>query len=170
MSRKQNESNKETKQNERRQKRENMVEDIDLGRFFELATSNKIYVNTLNLQKIKNEILQHYGGDFELNGLLIIGHIEHKTNIRFKNMDNFETYINAIDIDYDSEDVTFTGCVYKLNTPQFNVVRRSAYGRGTNYRQEIVEYHGRNCYIPTSGMCFIKCINYFTKKNIQKSF
>ena len=31
--------------------------------------------------------------------------------------------------------------------------------------QEIVEYHGRNCYIPTSGMCFIKCINYFTKKD-----
>ena len=38
--RKQNESDKETKQNERGQK--NIVEDIDLGRFFELATSNKI--------------------------------------------------------------------------------------------------------------------------------
>ena len=31
--------------------------------------------------------------------------------------------------------------------------------------QEIVEYHGQNCYIPTSGMCFIKCINYFTEKD-----
>ena len=65
--RKQNESNKETKQNQRRQRRENMVEDIDLGRFFELATNNKIYVNNLNLHKIKNEILQGYTGDFELN-------------------------------------------------------------------------------------------------------
>ena len=27
-------------------------------------------------------------------------------------------YIKAVDIDYDSEDVTFTGCVYKINTPQ----------------------------------------------------
>ena len=91
--------------------------------------------------------------------------MEHKTKIRFKNMDDFESYINARDIDYNSEDVTFTGYVYKLNTPQFNAVRRSAYGRGTNYMQEIVEHHGQNCYIPISGMCFIKCINYFTKKD-----
>ena len=97
------------KQNERRQKRENMVDDIDLGRFFELATSNKIYVNNLNLHEIKNEILQDYTGAFELNGKMIIGPVEHKTNIRFKNMDDFEKYINAIEIDYDSEDVTFTG-------------------------------------------------------------
>ena len=95
---------------------------------------------------------------------MTIGPIEHKTNIRFKNMDDFESYINAIDIDYGSEDVTFTGYIYKLNTPQFNVVRRSAYGRGTNYMQEIVEYHGQNCYIPTSGICFIKCVSFFTKK------
>ena len=73
-------------------------------------------------------------------------------------MDDFESYINAIDIDYDSEDVTFTGYVYKLNIPQFHVVKSNAYGKGTVYMQEIVEYHGQNCYIPTSGMCFIKCI------------
>ena len=155
----------QTKQNERRQERENMVEDIDSGRFFELATSNEIYFNNLNLHEIKNEILQVYTGDFEFNGLLIIGPKEHKINTRFKNMDDFESYINAIDIDYDSEDVTFTGYIYKLNTPQFNVARRSAYGRSTKYMQEIVEYHGQNCYIPISGMCFIKCINYFLKKD-----
>ena len=159
------------KRNERRQKRENLVEeDIDLGRFFELATSNKIYVNKLNLQEIKDKILQDYTGDFELNGLTIIGPVEHKTNIRFKNMDDFERYINAIDIVYDSEDVTFTGYVYNLNTPHFKVVKRSAYGRGNNYMQEIVEYHGQNCYIPTSGMCFIKCINYFSKKDYTEDF
>ena len=39
--RRQNESNKEIKQNERRQKRDNMVEDIDIGRFFELATTDR---------------------------------------------------------------------------------------------------------------------------------
>ena len=166
----QNESNKETKQNERRQRRENMVEDIDTGRFFELATSNNIYVDNLNLHEIKNEILKDYTGDFELIGKMIIGPVEHKTNIRFKNMDDFERYVNAIDTDYDSDDVTFTGYVYKLTTPQFKVVKRSAYGRGTNHMQEIVEYHGRNCYIPTSGMCFIKCINYFTKKDYTEEF
>ena len=81
---KQNESNKETKQNERRQKRENMVEDIDLGRFFELATSNNIYNNNLNLHEIKNEISQGCTSDFKLNGLMIIGPIQHRTNIRYK--------------------------------------------------------------------------------------
>ena len=85
-----------------------MVEDIDLSRSFELATSNKLYVNSLNLHEIKNEILQDYRGDFELNGLMIIGPTEHKTNYRFQNMDDFESFIKAIDIDYDSEDVAFT--------------------------------------------------------------
>ena len=170
MIRIQNESNKETKQNERRQKRENIVEDVNLGRFFELATSDKIYVNILNLYEIKNEILEDYTGDFELIGKMIIGPVEHKTNIRFKNMDDFERYINAIDIDYDSEDVIFTGYVYKLNTPQFKVVKRSAYGKDANHMQEIVEYCGQNCYIPSSGMCFIRYINYFTKKDYTEEF
>ena len=29
----------------------------------------------------------------------------------------------------------------------------------------IVEDHRKNCCIPTSGLCFIKCINYFTEKD-----
>ena len=88
--RKQIEPNKEINQNDRKEKRENMVEDFDLGRFFELATSNKLYVNSLNLHEIKNGILQHYTGDFELNGSLNIEPFEHKTKIRYKNMDDFE--------------------------------------------------------------------------------
>ena len=40
-------------------------------------------------------------------------------------MDDFESFINAIDVNYDSEDVTFIGYVYKSNTPQFNIVNRS---------------------------------------------
>ena len=133
-----------------------MLEDIDIGRFFELATTKRKYVNGLNLHEVKNEILQDYTGDFELIGLMIIGHNELETNIRFENMDDFESYINAIDVDYDSKDVTFTGNVYKSDTLHFKVIKRSLYGRGTNYMQEIVEYHGQNCYIPTSGNCFIK--------------
>ena len=50
-------------------------------------------------------------------------------------MDDFESHINAIDIDYGSEDVLFTGYIYKLNTPQFKVVKRSAYGKSTIYMQ-----------------------------------
>ena len=172
--RKQNESNREIKQNERRQKRQKLIdEDIDLcdvGRFFELATSFKNYVNILNLHEIKNEILRDDRGDFELNRLVIIGPIEHKTIIRFKKLNEFESYINAIDIDYSSEDLTFTGHVYKLNTPQFNIVKRSVYAKGTIYMQKFVEYRGQNCYIPTSGMYFIECTLYLTKKDYKEGF
>ena len=68
MIRIQTEPNKQTKENERKQKRENIAEDIDIGRFFKLASSEKMYANILNLYEIKNEILQGYTGDFELNG------------------------------------------------------------------------------------------------------
>ena len=158
------------KQNKMKEGKKNIVEVVDLGRFFEMATSDKTYVNNLNLYEIKNEFLEDYTGDFDLIGKMIIGPVEHKTNIRFKNIYDFERYINAIDIDYDSEDVIFSGNVYKLDTPQFKFVKRSACGKGTIHMQEIVEYCGRNCYTPTSGMCFIKCINRFTKKDYTEEF
>ena len=97
LSRKRNELNKEIKRNERRQKRENILEDIDLGSFFELATANRKYVNGLNLHEIKSEILEDHTGDFELIGSMLVGDVEQKTNNRFKNVDDFESYINAID-------------------------------------------------------------------------
>ena len=60
-----NELNKETKQKERKQKSENILdEDTDLGIVFELATVNKNYVNGLNLHEIRNENLLDYEGDF----------------------------------------------------------------------------------------------------------
>ena len=44
----------------------------------------------------------------------MIGEIEQKTNSRFQNVDDFETYINAIDNSgYDSDDVLFTRWFYK---------------------------------------------------------
>ena len=55
---------------------------------------------------------------------MLIGEMEQKTNIRYKNVDAFEGYINPIDVDYDSEDFSFTGCLYKLNTLEINKVSR----------------------------------------------
>ena len=148
-----------------------MVDDIDLGGFFELATTSRNYINGLNLHEIKNEFLEDYTGDFELIGSMLVAKVEQKTNIRFKNVDDFESYIKAIDNSgYDSEDVIFTGWLYKLNTRELKKVKRSQYGRGIDFKQDIVEYIGKNCYIPTSGNCFIKCINYFTKKDYTEQF
>ena len=96
------------------------MEDIDIGRFFELATSDNIYVNGLNLHEIKNEILENYTGDFGLIGSMLIGELKQKTNIRFKNVDDFQNCINAIyNAGYDSDDVIFTVWLYKINTPEF---------------------------------------------------
>ena len=169
--RRQNKSNREKKQNERQQKRKNVVEDIDVGRFFELATTNRKYVNGLNLHEVKNDTLEEHTGDFELIGFMLIGELEQETNTRFKNVDAFENFINAMkNGGYHSNDVVFAEWLYKLNTPEFKKVNRSRYGRGTDFKQDIVEYIGNNCYIPTSGNCFIKCINYFIKKDYTEDF
>ena len=96
------------KQNERKQKGENRIdEEIDSGWFYDLASPNQIYVTRLNLQDIKNQILLQYTSNFELKRLMDIGRAEHKTNIRFRTMDDFEGYLNARDINYDSDDGTF---------------------------------------------------------------
>ena len=101
---------------------------------------------------------------------MLIGEIEQKTNFRFKKVDDFEAYIIVINNGgYDSENVIFTGWLYKLNTTEFKKVNRSEYARGTDFKQDIVEYKGKSCYIPTSGNCFIKCI-FFHEKRLYTRF
>ena len=112
----------------------------------------------------------YYTSDLEVNGSTVIGPDEHKTSTRFKYVDDFESFESAINFDYDSEDVIFFGYVYKLKTPQFKVVKRSAYANCIDYKRKIVEYHGQNVYIPTSVFCFIKCINCFTNKDHTEEF
>ena len=83
---------------------------INLSKFFELASWDKIYVTGLNLHESGCELLLNYTGDFVLNGTMGIAPVEQKkTNIRFRNLDDFGSYIKTSDIDYDSVDVTFTG-------------------------------------------------------------
>ena len=101
---------------------------------------------------------------------MLLGPFEHKTYITSKNMDDFGSYKNAIENDYDSGDVIFTGYRYKLNTPQFQSVKRSASAKSTNLLKEVVEFHGQNYFISTSGHCFLKSINYLTGKDYTEEF
>ena len=103
-------------------------------------------------------------------GSMLIGEIEYKANIRFKNVDNYENYIDAIDVDDDSEAVIFTGWLRNLNTPEFNKVNISQYGRGTDFKEDVVEYTGNNCYIPTRGNCCIKCIKFLSVRDFLSEF
>ena len=134
-----------------------------------LKELNKIQVDNKNLHEIKQEILQDYEGVFEMVGNLKVGDQIRQTHVIFRNISDYEAYINAIDQDYDSEDAIFNGYIYKLNTPQFNKVNRSQYGNGCSFDKIIVEYRGNNCYIATKGYCFVKCINFITGQDYKNN-
>ena len=135
-----------------------------------LKDLNKIQVIDKNLHEIKNEILVDYEGVFEMVGNLKVGDQIRQTHIRFRNISDYEAYINSIDQDYDSDDSIFNGCIYKVDTPQFNKVNRSQYGNGCSFDKIIIEYRGNNCFIPTKGYCFIKCINYLTGQDYKQQY
>ena len=53
-------------------------------------------------------------------GRLKIGDQIRTNDNRFRNITDYEAYINSIDEGYDAEDAIFNGYIYKINTPQFN--------------------------------------------------
>ena len=132
-----------------------------------LKELNKIQVIDKNLHEIKYEILEDYEGVFELIGNLKIGDQIKQTHSRFRNMDAFESYINKIDDGYDGDDSIFNGYIYKIDNPIFNKINRSQYGNGCDFKHIIIEYRGNNCFIPTKGYCFIKCINFLTGQDYK---
>ena len=136
----------------------------------ELKELNKIQVIDKNLHEIKQEILLDYLGEFEMVGNLKVGDQIRQTKIRFRSMDDFEAYNNSIDEGYDAEDAIFNGYFYKINTPRFKKVNRSEYGNGCSFDKIIVEYRGNNCFIPTKGYCFVKCINYLTGLDYKEQY
>ena len=131
---------------------------------------NKIQVIDKNLHEITNEILEDYIGTFEMVGNLKVGDQIRQTHVRFRNMDGFEAYINSIDEGYDNDDCIFNGYIYKIKTPQFKKVKRSQYGNGCSFDKIINEYRGNNCFIPSKGYCFIKCINFFTGQDYKQQY
>ena len=135
-----------------------------------LKELNKIQVIDKNLHEIRNEILVDYVGAFEMVGKLKVGDQIRQTNIRFRNTNDFEAYINSIDEGYDAEDSIFNGYIYKLDTPQFEKVNRSQYGNGCSFDKIIEEYIGNNCFIPTKGYCFVKCINFLTGEDYKQQY
>ena len=85
--------------NEIEKKESETAEDINLGRFFELATGDKICVNKLNLHEIGNETSKEKTDEFEMIGSVLISEIEQKTKIRLNKIDDYENFIDAIDVE-----------------------------------------------------------------------
>ena len=103
-------------------------------------------------------------------GNLKIGDQIRQTNMRFKNMDDFEAYFNTIDEGFDAEDSIFNGYVYIMITPQFTKVNRSQYGNGCDFEHQVIEYRANNCYIPTKGYCFIECVKFLTGQDYKQQY
>ena len=130
----------------------------------------KIQVVDKSLHEIKQEILLAYDGEFEMVGSLKVGDQMRQTHIRFRIITDYEAYINAIDQDYENEVAIFNGYFYKNKIAQFSLVNRSQYGNGCDYKHEFIEYRGINCFIPTKGYCFVKCINFLTGKDYKQQY
>ena len=95
---------------------------------------NKIHVVDINIHQVRNEILGDYDGEFEMVGCLVIGDQIRQALTRFRNITDYEAYINAIDQDYESDDALFIGYFSKINAPQFNLVSRSQYGNDSDFK------------------------------------
>ena len=93
-----------------------------------------------------------------------------QTHIRFTNIDDYESYINAIDESYDAEDANFNGYFYIIKTPQFNKVNKSQYGNVCDFKYELIQYRGNNCFIPTKGYCFVEYINFLTGEDYKEQY
>ena len=123
-----------------------------------------------NLHDIKNEKILDYVGEFEMVGSLKVGDQIRQTHIRFRNMEEFEALINAIDEGYDAGDAIFNDYNYKLDTPQLNKVNRSQYSNAFDLKHEVFEYRGNNCSIATKGYCFFKCVNFLTGQDYKQQY
>ena len=135
-----------------------------------LRELNKVEVFRKKLHEIKQKILSYYVGAFEMVGNIKVGDQMRPTNNRFRNFDDFESYINSIDEEYDAEDAIFNGYIYKIKTPQFNKLKKSQYGIGCDLKHEIFEYRRNNFYIPNKGYCYVKCINYITDQDCKQQY
>ena len=150
--------------------------DIELGKIKYADNPDKLQNALKELNKIrdvneiKNELLLDYTSELEMVGELSIADHIRQTHIGFGNINDYESYINAIDQDYESEDGVFNGFVYKLNTPQFNLVIRSQYGNGCDFKRVIVKYRCNTCFIPTKGYFFIKCNNFLTGEDYKQQY
>ena len=108
---------------------------------------------------------------FILNGEFIINDGERFQVDRFyKDSEQLTKSIEKmIDKYEESLEVLFSG--YKIKyTMIFNQIKRSNYGKGCDTFNNILEYKGKLCYIPTGKDCFRKCVEYIYKRDFSKEY
>ena len=147
-----------------KQKEEN---EIDLGLFIELAEENKIIYNQVPINTLIEDMEKLKNGFFT-NGYFTLGEEgEIDTNRFFKDSDELAKFIDKILDKYDNHpSIYYTGNIYRY-FKNYKRINRSEHGRGANEFNNIEEYNGNNCYIPSGNGCFLKCINYIFKRDFS---
>ena len=147
-----------------KQKEEN---EIDLGLFLELAEENKIIYNQAPVITLIEDMKKLKNGFFT-NGYFTLGEDgEIDTNRFFKDSDELAKFIDKILDKYDDHpSIYYTGNIHRY-FKNYKRINRSEHGRGTNEFNNIEEYNGKNCYIPSGNGCFLKCINYIFDKDFS---
>ena len=130
----------------------------------------KTQVGDKFIHEIKNELSKDCAGEFEVFGKISIGNQIRDAHIGLRFITEYEHYVNAIDGRCDAEDAIFNGYLYKISSPQFTLVIKGQYGNGCAFKHEFIENRGNNCYIPTKGYCFIKCISYITGEENKQHY
>ena len=113
------------------------------------------------MEKLKN--------GFFTNGYFSLGDEEGEidTNRFFKNSDELAEFIDKILDKYDDHpSIYYTGNIYRYFR-NFKRVNRSDHGRGADEFDDIQEYEGERCYIPSGNGCFLKCINCIFDKDFS---
>ena len=134
----------------------------------EIKELNKIQGIDKKLHEIKEEKIVDYAVEFKMVSILKFCDQIRTTHFRFRNIIDYEAYINSIDGAYDSEDAIFNGYFHKINNPQLSPGNRSQYGNGFDLKHEIIEYRRNNCFEPTKGYCFVTCSNFITGEDYKK--
>ena len=150
-----------------KQKEEN---DIDLGLFLELAEENKIIHNQVPVNTLIEDMAKLKNGFFT-NGYFSLGDEgEIDTNRFFKDNNELAKFIDKILDKYDDHpSIYYTGNIYRY-FKKFKPITRSEHGKGANEFNNIEEYNGENCYIPSGNGCFLKCINYIFNKDFNAEY
>ncbi|ESP04509.1 hypothetical protein LOTGIDRAFT_170755 [Lottia gigantea] len=126
-------------------------------------------MNIVEIFAVSNKFLT-FKGQIEIDGE-IFQDGKHKQFMKLLgfNAETFHTICRNMEEKSDPSDWYFTGSIFLLKD-NFKEIKRSKVGRETELLKKINEYIGENCYIPTDGNCFIKCVNYVLNKDLTNEF
>ena len=101
-------------------------------------------------------------------GNLKVGDQIRQTHIRFRNISDYEAYINSIDEGYYDEDAVFNG--YFIKSILNNLIKLLDLNMEMDVilNMKLLKIKETNCFIPTKRYCFVKCINFLTGLNYKE--